>query len=123
MFKCFVVVVCLFACLLVCVLACLRLFVCLFVCFFGAIGTPSDLLPTQLQPCHYEPGSEAEIIRALTNNGGCSNAVAQPKVGIPSPVIVLVRVRRVLFLHEHVMQSACFHWCGMSGPLVSMALC
>jgi hypothetical protein len=33
----------------------------------GFSGTPSDLLPTQLRPCHYEPGSEAEIIRVLTN--------------------------------------------------------
>jgi uncharacterized membrane protein len=32
---------------------------------FGFSGTPSDLLPPQLSPCHYEPGSEARIIRNL----------------------------------------------------------
>lgn len=34
---------------------------------FGFSGTPSDLLPPQLSPCHFEPGSEAKIIRNLTN--------------------------------------------------------
>jgi hypothetical protein len=34
----------------------------------GFSGTPSDLLPRELRPCHYEQGSEAEIIRVLTSN-------------------------------------------------------
>jgi hypothetical protein len=34
---------------------------------FGFSGTPSDLLPLELRPCRYEPGSEAEIIRTLSN--------------------------------------------------------
>ena len=33
----------------------------------GFSGTPSDLLPRELRPCHYEQGSEAEIIRVLTS--------------------------------------------------------
>ncbi|KNC47257.1 uncharacterized protein AMSG_03687 [Thecamonas trahens ATCC 50062] len=33
----------------------------------GFSGTPSDLLPRSLQPCHYEPGSEAKIIRVLSS--------------------------------------------------------
>jgi len=33
----------------------------------GFSGTPSDLLPDGLKPCHFEPGSEAEIVRVLTN--------------------------------------------------------
>lgn len=32
---------------------------------FGFSGTPSDILPSCLQPCYYESGSEAEIIRVL----------------------------------------------------------
>jgi hypothetical protein len=34
---------------------------------FGFSGTPSNLLPPQLSPCHFEPGSEAKIVRNLTN--------------------------------------------------------
>jgi len=34
---------------------------------FGFSGTPSDLLPPQLSPCQFEPGSEAKIIRNLCN--------------------------------------------------------
>ena len=33
----------------------------------GFSGTPSDLLPTELRPCHYEKGSEAKIVRVLTS--------------------------------------------------------
>merc|ERR1719399_2814024 len=33
----------------------------------GFSGTPSDLLPRELRPCHYEQGSEAEIVRVLTS--------------------------------------------------------
>ena len=33
----------------------------------GFSGTPSDLLPRELQPCHYERGSEAKIVRVLTS--------------------------------------------------------
>ena len=33
----------------------------------GFSGTPSDLLPKSLQPCHFEPGSEAEILRTLSS--------------------------------------------------------
>ena len=33
----------------------------------GFSGTPSDLLPTPLRPCHYERGSEAKVIRVLTS--------------------------------------------------------
>ena len=34
----------------------------------GFSGTPSDLLPSTLQPCHYEPGSEAQVVRVLTSD-------------------------------------------------------
>jgi thiol-disulfide isomerase/thioredoxin len=34
----------------------------------GFSGTPSDLLPNSLKPCHYEPGSEAQIVRTLTSS-------------------------------------------------------
>lgn len=34
---------------------------------YGFSGTPSDMLPLELRPCHYEPGSEAEIIRVLSD--------------------------------------------------------
>eukprot|EP01124_Arcella_intermedia_P031565 TRINITY_DN7153_c0_g1_i1.p1 TRINITY_DN7153_c0_g1~~TRINITY_DN7153_c0_g1_i1.p1 ORF type:complete len:1682 (+),score=401.80 TRINITY_DN7153_c0_g1_i1:436-5046(+) len=34
----------------------------------GFSGTPSDVLPYQLRPCHYEPESEAKIINVLTSN-------------------------------------------------------
>jgi hypothetical protein len=33
----------------------------------GFSGTPSNILPAQLLPCHFEPGSEAKIIDVLTN--------------------------------------------------------
>ena len=33
----------------------------------GFSGTPSDLLPFPLRPCHYEQGSEALIVQMLTN--------------------------------------------------------
>eukprot|EP00467_Chlorarachnion_reptans_P010822 CAMPEP_0114525784 /NCGR_PEP_ID=MMETSP0109-20121206/22631_1 /TAXON_ID=29199 /ORGANISM="Chlorarachnion reptans, Strain CCCM449" /LENGTH=5518 /DNA_ID=CAMNT_0001707433 /DNA_START=63 /DNA_END=16619 /DNA_ORIENTATION=+ len=33
----------------------------------GFSGTPSDLLPRELRPCFYEPGSEAKIVRVLTD--------------------------------------------------------
>jgi len=33
----------------------------------GFSGTPSDLLTKSLLPCRYEPGSEAAIVRTLTN--------------------------------------------------------
>ena len=33
----------------------------------GFSGTPSDLLPRELKPCHYERGSEAKIVRILTS--------------------------------------------------------
>src|SRR5437773_2290607 len=36
-------------------------------------GTPSDLLPTELRPCHYEPGSEVSR-HALTANYVCVQA-------------------------------------------------
>ena len=32
----------------------------------GFSGTPSDLLPHGLKPCHFEPGSEAAMIRVLS---------------------------------------------------------
>jgi hypothetical protein len=32
----------------------------------GFSGTPSNLLPLELRPCHFEPGSEAQIVRACT---------------------------------------------------------
>jgi hypothetical protein len=34
---------------------------------YGFSGTPSDLLPLEIRPCHYEPGSEAAIIRTLSD--------------------------------------------------------
>ena len=33
----------------------------------GFSGTPSNLLPMELRPCHFEPGSEAQIVRASTD--------------------------------------------------------
>ena len=33
----------------------------------GFSGTPSELVPQDLKPCHFEPGSEAKIIRVLTS--------------------------------------------------------
>jgi hypothetical protein len=33
----------------------------------GFSGTPSDLLPLELRPCHFEPSSEAQIVRVLTS--------------------------------------------------------
>ena len=30
-------------------------------------GTPSDLLPVELRPCHYESGSQGKIVRMLTD--------------------------------------------------------
>ena len=32
----------------------------------GFSGTPNDLLPVQIRPCHFEPGSEGKIITTLT---------------------------------------------------------
>lgn len=32
----------------------------------GFSGTPSNLLPRQLQPCHFQPGSDAKVLRLLT---------------------------------------------------------
>lgn len=34
---------------------------------FGFSGTPSDLLPRDLQPCHFEKGCEAEVFRVLSS--------------------------------------------------------
>ena len=33
----------------------------------GFSGTPSNLLPMELRPCNFEPGSEAQIVRITTN--------------------------------------------------------
>ena len=33
----------------------------------GFSGTPSNLLPTQIAPCHFEKGSEGKILRTLTD--------------------------------------------------------
>jgi hypothetical protein len=33
----------------------------------GFSGTPSQLLPSDLRPCHFEKGSEAAIVRVLTS--------------------------------------------------------
>ena len=33
----------------------------------GFSGTPSNLLPVDLVPCHFEQGSEGKILRALTD--------------------------------------------------------
>ena len=33
----------------------------------GFSGTPSNLLPMELRPCHFEPGSEAQIVRTSTD--------------------------------------------------------
>ena len=33
----------------------------------GFSGTPSNLLPLELRPCHFEPGSEAQIVRVATD--------------------------------------------------------
>ena len=35
----------------------------------GFSGTPSNLLPMELRPCHFEPGSEAQVVRITTNPG------------------------------------------------------
>ena len=34
----------------------------------GFSGTPSNLLPTKIAPCHFEKGSEGKILRTLTDN-------------------------------------------------------
>ena len=39
----------------------------LFATRLGFSGTPSNLLPLELRPCHFEPGSEAQIVRACTD--------------------------------------------------------
>ena len=41
----------------------------------GFSGTPSDLLPPSIGPCHYEPGSEAQIVRELTCASLCTTEV------------------------------------------------
>jgi hypothetical protein len=33
----------------------------------GFSGTPSNLLPMELRPCHFEPGSEAQVVRMSTD--------------------------------------------------------
>ena len=33
----------------------------------GFSGTPSNLLPMDLRPCHFEPGSEAQVVRVSTD--------------------------------------------------------
>lgn len=35
---------------------------------FGFSGTPSDLLPRELQPCYFERGCEAEVFRVLSSS-------------------------------------------------------
>ena len=42
---------------------------------YGFSGTPSDLLPLSLKPCHYEEGSEADIMRVL-----CAPRVVTPRI-------------------------------------------
>eukprot|EP00939_MAST-03C_sp_MAST-3C-sp1_P001539 g1539.t1 len=39
----------------------------------GFSGTANDLLPRELRPCHYERGSEAQIIRVLSSQKFCSH--------------------------------------------------
>jgi len=41
----------------------------LFGCSLGFSGTPSDVLPTRLRPCHFETGSEALILSTLLRPG------------------------------------------------------
>lgn len=41
----------------------------------GFSGTPSDLLPTSLSPCHYEPGSEAFTMQTLSDADQCRTAI------------------------------------------------
>jgi hypothetical protein len=33
----------------------------------GFSGTPNDLLPVAVRPCHFEPGSEGKILKTLTS--------------------------------------------------------
>ena len=49
----------------------------------GFSGTPSDLLPDSLKPCHYEPGSEAEIVRVLTSPEFVTSEEFKPDVENP----------------------------------------
>jgi hypothetical protein len=44
----------------------------------GFSGTPSNLLPAELRPCHFEEGSEGKIVRVLTDPAVCDR---QTKVG------------------------------------------
>ena len=38
----------------------------------GFSGTPSNLLPSELRDCKFEPGSQAKMIRMLTSDQICS---------------------------------------------------
>ena len=46
----------------------------------GFSGTPSSLLPTELQPCHFEVGSEGKIVSTLCNHQLVKHTI-YPKVG------------------------------------------
>eukprot|EP00954_Amorphochlora_amoebiformis_P016362 1281780-Amorphochlora_amoeboformis.AAC.1 len=50
----------------------------------GFSGTPSDLLPHELRPCQYEPGSEAKIVRVLTDPQVVSNRYITGRWTVPS---------------------------------------
>ena len=46
----------------------------------GFSGTPSSLLPTELQPCHFEVASEGKIVSTLCDPTLCKHTV-YPKLG------------------------------------------
>ena len=46
----------------------------------GFSGTPSSLLPTELQPCHFEKESEGKIVATLCDPTLCAHTVF-PKLG------------------------------------------
>jgi hypothetical protein len=46
----------------------------------GFSGTPSDLLPVELQPCRYEAGSDGRMLATLTDPAVCTATHLAPKV-------------------------------------------
>jgi len=50
----------------------------------GFSGTPSDLMPKELGQCEYEPGSEGEMIRTMTDPAVCSYAAIAVGWGVES---------------------------------------
>ena len=55
----------------------------------GFSGTPSNLLPMELRPCRFEPGSEAQVVRICTDPQVMS--VREIRQGTVSSIITEVR--------------------------------